>query len=106
MIGTLLAVCGGKGFQGHMEDFAFAKAIACEYFNSAGVGVTALLVFSAVGLASYIRTGSLIIPVGLFMMTGGAVAQFLPGPAMQIVGLAIMLSGAGVFAYAYMRYSR
>jgi len=96
----------GKTGPEYLLEWAFIKAVSCAYVDSSSIFVVGLLVFSPVALSIYIRTGSVMIPLGLAMMTGGVVMSVIPGIATQWVGVIVLLAGAGTITYVVYRYSR
>jgi len=97
----------GYGFQEYILDARFIDAFAC--FTSDQVGgfvVVATLVFGAIALSLYIRTGSLVLPGILTLLTGGAILSTVAVPALAIATIAILTLGASVIAFAYWRYAR
>lgn len=93
------------GFE-YLLNFEFIKALSCTYFNTAGMLVTGLMVYGAISLSIYIRTGSVIIPFVLLLLTGGAVTTQLAAPALGIAVLLLLVTGAGVMTYLYSKFSR
>lgn len=89
-----------------LVDFKFIEAFACTYANTVGMLVLGLLVFGAVTLSIYIRTGSAVIPFVLVMLTGGATLPLVAPPAYTAAVVLVLCSGAGAVTYLYYRYSR
>lgn len=88
-----------------MFQFEFIKAVTCTFAVPAGgVLVVGTIVFGAIALSSFIRTGSPIIPLGLLMLTGGAVMSTVAGVATTIATVTFLLVSAGAFAYLYYRW--
>jgi len=98
--------CTGKAGQAHLLDFEFVKAIACTYGNTSGILVTGLLVYGGIALSIFLRTGDIRIPVVLTLLTGGAILPQVAAPGVAIVGIALLLAGAGTLTLLYYRYSR
>lgn len=90
----------------YLTNWEFMKAVTCTYANVAGYLVTGLLVYGAVSLSIYIRTGSVIIPFVLLLTTGGAVMSVVAPPATAIATILLLCVGAGSFTFLYYRYSR
>ena len=102
-----MAVCeAGLGFGDYLTNFEFIKAFTCTYANAAGFLVVGLLVYGGISLSIYIETGSVIIPFVLLLTVGGAVLTQVAAPAMTIAVLVLLVTGGGVMAYLYHRYSR
>lgn len=88
-----------------MFNFEFIKAVLCTYSSpSGGVFVVGTLVFGAIGLSSFIRTGSPIIPLGLLMLGGGAILGTVGGVFTTIATVLFLVAAGGVFAYVYYRW--
>lgn len=103
----LLQVCSGStsGTE-YLLQWEFIKAVTCTYADAAGLLATGLLVYGAVAGSIYIRTGSVIIPFGLLLLTGGATMSAVAGPGVAIATIVVLLVGGGVVAYLYHQYSR
>jgi len=86
--------------------FHFVKAFTCTYAASAGLLVTGLIVYGGINLAILIRTGDVRIPVVLTLLTGGAIIPQVASPGVAIIGIALLVSGAGALTLLYYRYSR
>lgn len=101
-----MALCDASttGFE-YLIQFEFIKAVSCTYFSAAGALVTGLLVYGAIASALYVRTGSVMIPLGLLFLTGGAATPMIAGIASPIIAVVLFLAGGGVFAYLYYKYS-
>jgi len=103
----LQSLCSaGKTGPEYLLEWEFIKAVSCAYVDSAPLYVIGLLVFSPVAISIYVRTGSVMIPLGLLMMTGGVVMSVIPGIGAQWAGILILLAGAGSITYVLYRYSR
>lgn len=85
--------------------FEFIKAFVCVYANAAGFLVLGLLVYGAISARIYIQTGSVIIPVVLLLLTGGAVMTQVAAPGVTVAVLMVLVTGAGIMTYVYWRYS-
>lgn len=90
----------------HLLNFEFIKAFTCTYANAAGLLMVGALVYGAVASSIYIRTGSVVIPTILILLTGGAVMGQVAGPAVAIATVMVLTSGAGAMTYLYVRFSR
>jgi len=86
--------------------FHFVKAFTCTYAASAGFLVVGLLVYGGIMLSIFLRTGDVRIPVVLTLLTGGAIIPQVAEPGVTIIGIALLISGAGVLTLLYYRYSR
>jgi len=89
----------------YLTNFEFMKAFTCVYAASMGLAVFALIVYTAVASSIYIRTGSVIIPLGIMMMAGGAVITQMAAVATPFVVLLLLVAPAGGVAYLYYRFS-
>lgn len=89
----------------HLLDFEFIPAVMCTYTEAAGLYTTGMLIMAAVAGAIYIRTGSMILPFGLVMLSGGAVLTVVAPPAVGIAGILVLLAGSGTIAYLWYQYS-
>lgn len=93
-------------FGDYITQFEFIKAFSCTYFSSAGMLVAGLLVFGGVIVSIAIRTNSVVIPVILVLLTGGAILPQVAGVGVTIVTVMLLVTGAGVITMLYRRYSR
>lgn len=90
----------------HMANFEFIKAFTCTFANPAGLLVVGLLVWAGISAAMYARQGSVVTPVILLLLIGGAIIPTIAAPGMTIAGILILVVPAGIVAYAIYRYSR
>lgn len=90
----------------YLTDFQFIEAVTCTYADPVGMLVLGMVVYSAIGLSIYIRTGSAIIPTILLFLTGGAVMAQVAAPFTAAATILVLVAGGGVVAYLYHRYSR
>lgn len=95
----------GPGLAEYFRQHDFMEGIACEYTGQLPLVAVGLLVFGAVASVAYIRTGSVVIPVGYVMLTGGVVIPLVAGPAVAIAVLLVLMAGGGIMAYLYWRFS-
>lgn len=96
----------GKDFGAYMAEFEFIKAPVCAYANSLGLLVFGMFVYGGILSSIYIRTGSLIIPMILLLLTGGVVLTQVPAVASPVLVLVILGVPAGLTALVYYLYSR
>jgi hypothetical protein len=89
-----------------ITQFDFFESIACTYVDPVGLLTTGMLLFGAVGMSIYIRTGSAVIPVVLMLTTGGVTLSVVAAPALAISTIALLVTGAGAITYLYYRFSR
>lgn len=103
---TLLQMCPGKPGYEHLTDFEFIEAIVCTFSNEMGFAVFTLFVYGGIMLAIYATTDDVRIPAVLIFITGGLAIPQVASPAIAIVTLVVLLTGAGVLTLLYYRYSR
>lgn len=96
----------GTSFADYLGNWEFVKAFTCEYANPIGFTTLGLIVYGAVASSIYIRTDSLIIPFGLFLMIGGAALSQMASVAVPVAVLLVLVLPAAVTTYLYIRYSR
>lgn len=97
--------CDGREGWELLTDFDFIDAVTCTYADTVGMLVLGMLVFGAVSLSIYIRTGSVIIPFVLLLTTGGVTLASVAPPAIAIATVLLLCTGGGVVAYLYYRHS-
>jgi len=93
----------GKGFKERLLDWQFVEAGVCQYADSMGFYVFGMVFYSAILISIYITTRSPVLPGILLLTTGAAVLGQVAAPAIPFVALLIVLNGAGVLAYLYLR---
>lgn len=96
----------GTSFADYLGNWEFVKAVTCQYGNTVGFTTVGLIVWGAVASSIYIRTDSMIIPFGLFLMIGGAVLSQMASVAIPVAALLVLVLPAAVTTYLYIRYSR
>lgn len=102
----LQAMCdASKDFADYMTDWQFVEAFACQYANTTGFTVLALIVYGAISGSIFIRTDSLIIPFGLFLVIGGAALSQMASVAVPVAVTMILVVPAAVTAFLYAKYS-
>ena len=107
MNGMILQLCNpDKSGLDYLLEFEFIEAVTCTYAGPVGFGLVALVVYTAVAGSIYIRTDSLIIPLGILMMAGGAILTQMAPIATQYAVLLLLLLPAGIISYLYFRHSR
>lgn len=90
----------------YLMDFEFLQAVTCTYADAAGLAVVGTMVLGGIAASIYIRTGSLLIPFGLVLMTGGATMTFVAGPLLGLVTVMLLLLASGIVTILYNEYSR
>lgn len=90
----------------YLNSFEFIKAFTCVYVDPASVVTVGLLVWAGIGAAIYARQGSIVTPVILLLLTGGAIMTTIAAPGVAMVGFLVLVVPAGIVAYAIYRYSR
>lgn len=98
--------CPGQAPIEHLYDFEFVKAIGCTYADSTSIVIIGLLVYGAITLSIFLRTGDIRIPVVLTLLTGGAILPQVAAPGVAIVGIALLVTGSAAVTLLYYRYSR
>jgi hypothetical protein len=111
VIEPVVAQAGGfcdasMSFTDYLTAFQFIQAVTCTYTGAAGFFVAGLLFYGGIGTAIYVRTGSIVIPTILILLTGGAVLSQVAAPGVQVAALVVTVVGAGAITYLYYRYSR
>jgi hypothetical protein len=101
-----MAVCDGTPGWEHLVNFEFIKALTCTYGDAMGMLPFGLLVFGAIELSLYIRTGSVIMPFVVLLLTGGALMGMVAGVATAIATVLVLCAGAGVMTLLYVKFSR
>lgn len=89
----------------YMLDFEFIKGITCTYGGPAGVTTAGLLVLAGVMGALYIRTGDVLIPLGILLLAGGGAMALVAPVATPIAVILLLVVPAAVMAYAYYRFA-
>jgi hypothetical protein len=90
----------------YLMDWEFIKAFSCTYANAAGFLVVGLFVYGGISLSIYIRTGSVVIPFVLLLLTGGAVMSQVASVAVGVATILLLVTGAGAITLLYQRYSQ
>lgn len=101
-----MAVCGPGDFQSRLLDWEFVQAFTCQFADSIGFLALGMLVYGFLGMAIYAYTGSVLIPLVLLFLTGGAIMTQTAGIATTIATVIVLVAGAGVVTLIYVRYSR
>lgn len=110
-LAPILAQTGGfcdAGTSGiaYLLDWKFIQAFTCSYANTVGLLVLGMMVYGGVSLSIYIRTGSVVIPSVLLLLTGGVVLSQVAAPVVGIATVMLLTVGGGLVAYVYYVYSR
>lgn len=105
---VILQMCrGDKGFVEYLTDFQFWKAFVCPYANNmGGLLVVGTLFYFGLAAPIYITTGSIIMPLVLLLLVGGAVMAQTAAPATPIAVIVLLFGGAGAITYLYYQFSR
>lgn len=90
----------------YLLDWQFIQAFTCTYANTAGLLVVGMMVYGGVSLSIYIRTGSVVIPSVLLLLTGGVILGQVATPVVGIATVMLLTVGGGLVAYIYYVYSR
>jgi len=103
----ILQMCAaGKDGPGYIKNFQFVKAITCTYADPAGLVTVGLLFYGGIAMALTIRQGSVLMPVVLLLLTGGAILSQIAAPGVSIAGILLLVVGSGVVTLLYYRYSQ
>ena len=71
-------------------------ALYCPFGDQLGGTLFALMVFGAIGMSLYIYSGSVVLPLVLFLIVGSVIIVQLPSAAVQLVGIVILLGITGI----------
>lgn len=77
-------------FADYIRDFAFVKAGVCPYANEVGFALLGLVVWAAVGISLFIRTGSFALPAIVTVLIGAAVLAQIAAPGMAFVTVLLL----------------
>lgn len=82
-----------------LADGKFFDAMVCPHSELMGLVVFGLLVYGAIGGALYLYSGNAMLPISLTIILGSVVVTQLPGPAVQVVGvfLLLLIAAGGYF---------
>lgn len=69
----------------------FFDGIYCPYFDVLGIAAP-LLLFGAIGIAIYVHSDSVVLPLTLGLILSGVVVTQLPSVAAQFVGAVVILA--------------
>lgn len=102
------ADCGELG--GNYTDAAvngsFWLAFGCPYEDQVGQIVFPTMVFGAIGLAMYIYTGSIIIPLVLAILVGSVILVQVSAVSVQLMGIVVILVMTAGLWILYQRLGR
>lgn len=81
-------------------DFEFFRAIRMVFSNNVGDALTALMLFGSIGIALYIFSDDISLPVALTIILGPVFVSQLPAGPVQVVAIAVIIAimGAGYMA--------
>lgn len=96
----------GYGLADYLHSFRFVDASVCAYADVVGFPLLATIVYGAVAIPTYLTTGSIMIPVILLLLTGGATVAQLAAPGTALAAIALLVAGAGVLTVLYYSFSR
>lgn len=95
-----------EGFYGAylnaLQNEAFRDAMICLYVDNLGSTLAGLMIYGAVSLYLYIRTGSVIVPFVLVVLVGAAVLPTLPANAIA-AAVVVLLFVVGMGPVALVR---
>lgn len=89
-----------------LADGAFFDAIYCTFGDQLGGVMFALMVFGALILALYIHSGSIELPLVVTVILGAVVVTQLPGVAVQVVAVTLVVGMAVFGMYLILRLNR
>jgi hypothetical protein len=81
-----------------LANFQFFDAIYCPFADLVGPLLFPLLVFGGLGVALYVYSNSLIMPLTLSIILGGVVVVQLPSGPVRLIGI-VVLFGVGMAGY-------
>jgi len=103
----LLAICDpGMDLADYAREFRFFEAFSCFLVADVGLGVLAMVVYGAVAISVQLTTGSVMIPVVLLLLTGGATFTVIAAPGLSLGAIALLLVGPGIITLVLYAYSR
>jgi len=109
VVSAAVAACSDYGGQtpywDALNDYQFADAFVCAYWDTVGQLATGLLVWGAVSTAIYIKTGSIMIPYVLLLLLGGTVLSQVASVGVTLAGIIVLATLGGVPTYLIWRYS-
>lgn len=89
-----------------IEDRNFFCAAAGPFTGVLPLPVLGMVVWGALSMGLFIRTGSPIIPYVLLLLTGGAIGGVLAGPALSLITVLVLAVVGGVPLLLYINYAR
>jgi hypothetical protein len=92
-------------FEQALRDYEFICAFVAPFLNNMSLLILGLITYGAIGTASFIRTGSPMIPYVMLLMVGGAIASQIAGPGIALITIVVLsiIGGIPVIAYRYYR---
>lgn len=98
----MLALFAAPGLDALM-DWQFMRGLGAPYAEAMGLAPFMLIAMTGISGAIYLRTGSVMLPVGLLFLTGGALVPLLPSVGVMWLVVLVVLVGFGLFAYLYLQ---
>lgn len=96
---------GTLSFEQALRNYEFMCAFTGPFLNNMPILILGLITYGAIGTASFIRTGSPMIPYVLLLMVGGAISSQIAGPGIALITVVALsiIGGIPVIAYRYYR---
>jgi len=82
---------GTEMFQDAMANLDLWEALACPYGTPLGMTVVGTMLYSAIALNIFIRTGSVIIPTILVFILGGTIIGQMVGVVSTFASLLVLI---------------
>lgn len=89
-----------------LKEGAFWDAILCRLAEPASVEIVSLFILSAVMLATYIVSGSIIIPLVLTIILSSLAYAFVPGIGVTVLAVVLILATPSLSYLIVMRLDR
>lgn len=95
----------GADMTAYLTNFEFVDAIVCQFVDPLGLLVVGLLIYGALAISFFIRTGSPMIPFALALLTGGAISGHIAGPGVAFAMIVMLTIIGGIPVYLYFSYA-
>jgi len=93
-------------FRVELQDRNLFCAAAGPFTGVLPLPVLGMVVWGALSLGLFIRTGSPVLPYVLLLLTGGAIGGVLAGPVLSLVTVLLLAVTGGVPLLLYIQYAR
>lgn len=107
MIGgeMVLQLCQtGMDFADYLGEFMFVQAGVCYQVSRVGLATLGMISYAAVAIPIYLTTGSIMIPLVLLLLTGGATVSQMAAPGVSLAAIVLLNAGAGAITYLYYKF--